>query len=106
MPQVPGISLWPKAKARIVSGLPRPAIAGNASCAPSTARLRISGIGLISFPIGMKPETIDLSVSEIGNGHAGIAGTSASGLAHAPRTEEHTSELQSRGQLVCRLLLE
>src|SRR5207253_4361412 len=24
----------------------------------------------------------------------------------APRSEEHTSELQSRGQLVCRLLLE
>src|SRR5437870_6507292 len=26
--------------------------------------------------------------------------------AHAPRSEEHTSELQSRGHLVCRLLLE
>src|SRR5687768_18043866 len=26
--------------------------------------------------------------------------------AHAPRSEEHTSELQSRLQLVCRLLLE
>src|SRR5690625_5850798 len=26
--------------------------------------------------------------------------------AGAPRSEEHTSELQSRGQLVCRLLLE
>src|SRR5690625_4969237 len=25
---------------------------------------------------------------------------------HAPRSEEHTSELQSRGHLVCRLLLE
>src|SRR5690625_5702356 len=25
---------------------------------------------------------------------------------HADRSEEHTSELQSRGQLVCRLLLE
>src|SRR5207253_10900344 len=27
-------------------------------------------------------------------------------LAGLPRSEEHTSELQSRGQLVCRLLLE
>src|SRR5437660_7267105 len=27
-------------------------------------------------------------------------------LAEAARSEEHTSELQSRGQLVCRLLLE
>src|SRR5690625_6351788 len=28
------------------------------------------------------------------------------GLGQQPRSEEHTSELQSRGQLVCRLLLE
>src|SRR5690606_41898516 len=28
------------------------------------------------------------------------------GLAHSPRSEEHTSELQSRENLVCRLLLE
>src|SRR5439155_25551041 len=28
------------------------------------------------------------------------------GQAHEPRSEEHTSELQSRGHLVCRLLLE
>src|SRR5690349_23151705 len=28
------------------------------------------------------------------------------GLAHAERSEEHTSELQSRRDLVCRLLLE
>src|SRR5437870_10414565 len=27
-------------------------------------------------------------------------------VAHAQRSEEHTSELQSRGHLVCRLLLE
>src|SRR5690625_5669673 len=27
-------------------------------------------------------------------------------LSHRPRSEEHTSELQSRGHLVCRLLLE
>src|SRR3712207_7841890 len=29
-----------------------------------------------------------------------------SGAGHAPRSEEHTSELQSRQYLVCRLLLE
>src|SRR5215208_7271046 len=28
------------------------------------------------------------------------------GVDHVPRSEEHTSELQSRGHLVCRLLLE
>src|SRR5690625_7031415 len=30
----------------------------------------------------------------------------ACGERHIPRSEEHTSELQSRGHLVCRLLLE
>src|SRR5690606_39561102 len=32
--------------------------------------------------------------------------TSAPDSTHAPRSEEHTSELQSRENLVCRLLLE
>src|SRR5690625_688369 len=36
---------------------------------------------------------------------AGFA-SSASGFAALARSEEHTSELQSRGHLVCRLLLE
>src|SRR3712207_7122332 len=36
-------------------------------------------------------------------GHAGQAGDSVVGV---PRSEEHTSELQSRQYLVCRLLLE
>src|SRR5690625_5744074 len=34
------------------------------------------------------------------------AGRPATPLRPAPRSEEHTSELQSRGHLVCRLLLE
>src|SRR3712207_7910681 len=34
------------------------------------------------------------------------AGGSANGAGAAPRSEEHTSELQSRQYLVCRLLLE
>src|SRR5439155_20725330 len=32
--------------------------------------------------------------------------TSTDGTRRGPRSEEHTSELQSRGHLVCRLLLE
>src|SRR5690625_6425993 len=35
-----------------------------------------------------------------------IMGPSAGGAVYSPRSEEHTSELQSRGHLVCRLLLE
>src|SRR5690625_5334386 len=38
------------------------------------------------------------------NGSSSTAGRS--GRARLPRSEEHTSELQSRGHLVCRLLLE
>src|SRR5688572_31694630 len=37
--------------------------------------------------------------------HAGFRGTRGLGCA-APRSEEHTSELQSQSNLVCRLLLE
>src|SRR5438874_10715051 len=47
------------------------------------------------------------------NGLSGLSSGSRSGWEHAPRTdnpfrrsEEHTSELQSRRDLVCRLLLE
>src|SRR5690625_5911651 len=35
-----------------------------------------------------------------------ITGASDHGVSEALRSEEHTSELQSRGHLVCRLLLE
>src|SRR5699024_12089143 len=44
-----------------------------------------------------------------GSGPAGTAGTrsrESSRRSHTPRSEEHTSELQSRFDLVCRLLLE
>src|SRR5439155_4151171 len=37
--------------------------------------------------------------------HLGLTGTHV-GCEHGVRSEEHTSELQSRGHLVCRLLLE
>ena len=52
----------------MISGLPRPAITGSASCAPASASLRISGSGLISLFIGMKPETIVPGVNATGNG--------------------------------------
>src|SRR3712207_7641093 len=49
--------------------------------------------------------TVVLAAGLIG----GAAGTSATAFLHPdpePRSEEHTSELQSRQNLVCRLLLE
>src|SRR2546428_2350132 len=38
--------------------------------------------------------------------HTGWCGAAASKMCTAARSEEHTSELQSRSDLVCRLLLE
>ena len=61
----------------MISGLPRPAIAGSASCAPASASLRISGSGLISLFIGMKPETIVPGVTATGNPRAAIASAAA-----------------------------
>ena len=42
----------------MISGLPRPAIAGSARLRAGIASLRSSGIGLISVFIGEKPDTI------------------------------------------------
>ena len=51
----------------MISGLPRPAIAGSASCAPAASSLRINGSGLISVFSGMKPETIAPGLIASGN---------------------------------------
>src|SRR5204862_2456503 len=48
--------------------------------------------------------TLFRSGNRIGNGHAN--GTRGAPDARSSRSEEHTSELQSRRDLVCRLLLE
>src|SRR5690625_6495338 len=45
-----------------------------------------------------------IECQELGRSVAGLLGRTTAGL--FPRSEEHTSELQSRGHLVCRLLLE
>src|SRR5690625_5986475 len=56
---------------------------------------------------------VDGSVGSVGNSYDNALAESIIGLYKAevigrqgPRSEEHTSELQSRGHLVCRLLLE
>src|SRR5262249_58422566 len=64
-------------------------------------------------PVGLHRVRIgDLEFDDEIGGHGGLPWRSGSGLAayeaHAaePRSEEHTSELQSLTNLVCRLLLE
>src|SRR5690625_6728753 len=45
-------------------------------------------------------------VNRIGNTSSDLDSRPRRSISSAPRSEEHTSELQSRGHLVCRLLLE
>src|SRR5688572_33387828 len=45
-------------------------------------------------------------IDDIRNGRVEITGRAADGSVIASRSEEHTSELQSQSNLVCRLLLE
>ena len=61
----------------MISGLPRPAIAGSASCAPASASLRISGSGLISLFSGMKPETMAPGATATGNAARAIVSAAA-----------------------------
>src|SRR5690625_6972678 len=60
---------------------------------PSLAVACLSTSGLVVAAVGHAPEPV-------------LYATAALGGATIGRSEEHTSELQSRGQLVCRLLLE
>src|SRR3712207_7288859 len=76
---------------------------------PYTTLFRSAEAGLVGAPlvvVGQRP------VEVAGDGHALVDGPDQCGdvgaqVAHpVPRSEEHTSELQSRQYLVCRLLLE
>src|SRR5690625_2452132 len=65
-----------------------------------------------SFFVSRVDSEIDTRLEQIGGealalrGQAGVANAQAAFGEYLTRSEEHTSELQSRGQLVCRLLLE
>src|SRR5690625_6339174 len=54
------------------------------------------------FVKGTEPTNVSEEVDELDS----VSNLSATYNADNERSEEHTSELQSRGQLVCRLLLE
>src|SRR5690625_6653733 len=56
-----------------------------------------------SVASNMRPESRSTATSNTGRSTAGLRSQLAP---PSRRSEEHTSELQSRGQLVCRLLLE
>src|SRR5688572_32249035 len=53
-----------------------------------------------------QPDLRDVSVGDRVNGGAGARKRCGHALRFSERSEEHTSELQSQSNLVCRLLLE
>src|SRR5690625_7130031 len=63
---------------------------------------------LLSLPVAYKPE-VDIAFIDIlftAVSALSVTGLSTITIIDTLRSEEHTSELQSRGHLVCRLLLE
>src|SRR5690625_6632251 len=78
------------------AALDDPGSPGAGACLPVVGAL---GLGPVGIPVpGPLPDVADHVVQAISIGRV---------AAHrGSRSEEHTSELQSRGHLVCRLLLE
>src|SRR5438270_10676168 len=60
----------------------------------------------ILSPFGIRPTFDKLAAGTGGNGHIGIGPDNLFIHMTGMRSEEHTSELQSQSNLVCRLLLE
>src|SRR5690606_37675460 len=79
---------------------PAPALPGHASAGRRPARL--AGVARAGAGVGREPG----AAAGAGPGARAVAGAGADRAGLLPRSEEHTSELQSRENLVCRLLLE
>src|SRR5256884_6948824 len=63
----------------------------------------VTGVQTCALPILVGPEELGLTLDAVGGGSVDLCRLLR---LHAVRSEEHTSELQSRLHLVCRLLLE
>src|SRR5690625_5781050 len=63
--------------------------------------------GVVVFVNGVEVGRANMGQGSLhNNSYATVAPQTATAVANPVRSEEHTSELQSRGHLVCRLLLE
>src|SRR5204863_9368617 len=99
---------------RLLDALPRHFISGPTSTAFYTLSLHdalpifISVEGSGYRPAGMYAATVSSGRTIWPRWSPGASSPNRSGgiCTRAPRSEEHTSELQSRRELVCRLLLE
>src|SRR3982751_3221411 len=86
-----------------LSGVGRPEAANGS--APNARSVTVSGSG----DVEAVPDRAGLSVgvsSDASTAGAALAANAAKAARVLERSEEHTSELQSRSDLVCRLLLE
>src|SRR3712207_7009930 len=64
-------------------------------------------VGPVLVPLAVGLVVLDAVADQVVEGEAVVSGDEVdAGLRPTPRSEEHTSELQSRQYLVCRLLLE
>src|SRR2546428_3914549 len=77
---------------------------GSAACARYPSLRMITGV---MYFVAIRTASIAISKqSAVDTGASTASGASALRPCTADRSEEHTSELQSRSDLVCRLLLE
>src|SRR5690606_40397455 len=89
-----------------LSGSQTPTRAPAPAAVPS-AMTDVGRWGWGTLSVGSSAEMRKVSDTPVGESDTDLAGSSTCpGTDHSARSEEHTSELQSRENLVCRLLLE
>src|SRR5690606_41025280 len=89
-------------------GLHITAITGDEGKLPKNPEKNTAGVAALDLlrHLGMTDRGIEMEIHKKMPFGSGLGSSAASAVAGAFRSEEHTSELQSRGNLVCRLLLE
>src|SRR2546430_2054315 len=79
-----------------------------AHCAPEDSRFDVRSLAVLREVFAFHAGLADfaLTMQGLGSGPVALAGTEQQKRRYVGRAEEHTSELQSQSNLVCRLLLE
>src|SRR5699024_11338924 len=98
---LPALRSFPTRRSSDLSGNRRKQQCSDAACCWARRRRRSRG------PLSVAPMFVDVGFLRTGKLEVDEAGMEPVRTKHTPdRSEEHTSELQSRFDLVCRLLLE
>src|SRR5690625_7081942 len=85
-------------------GAPSPTFSPHTASAPEPGLQQLGGSPLSRDAIRLGPA--EVGSSEVAADATALGERAVPDHTAAPRSEEHTSEIQSRGHLVCRLLLE